>query len=255
MSHSCMIDRMRVNIYDTPEALGVAAAADFAGILQEAIAAEGRVSAMLATGNSQLPFIHALRQIAGIEWPKVTLFHMDEYIGIPASHPGSLRYFLREKVISALHPGTFHAIDGDAPDPEAEMARYDDLLRAHRPAVCVLGIGENGHLAFNEPPADFTTDKVLTTITLSETSRRQQVGEGHFATVADVPPLAITVTIPALLAPPRVLAVVPEARKAVAVRAALEGPITPDCPASFLRTSPHVTLYLDQDSASLLKHN
>jgi glucosamine-6-phosphate deaminase len=133
------------------------------------------------------------------------------------------------------------------------MSHYSSLLEAHKPIACVLGIGENGHLAFNDPPADFNTDKIIHVVRLAESARRQQVGEGHFASVDQVPRQAISLTIPALLKPPHVLAVVPEARKAPAVKAALEGPLTSDCPASILRTMPQVKLYLDLDSAALLQ--
>ncbi len=134
------------------------------------------------------------------------------------------------------------------------MARYAALLHEHKPDACVLGIGENGHLAFNDPPADFQTDQALAVVTLDDACRRQQVGEGHFGAMDEVPRQALTLTVPALLAPAHVLVVVPEKRKAVAVQRALEGPVSPDCPASILRTNSHVHLYLDRDSASLLHH-
>ena len=132
------------------------------------------------------------------------------------------------------------------------MKRYAAALKEHRPAVCVMGIGENGHLAFNDPPASFDTPEAIQIVAMAQTARQQQVGEGHFATLADVPTHAVTLTIPALIAPAHLLVVVPEARKAPAVKAALEGPITPDCPASILRTCAHAKLYLDQESAALL---
>jgi glucosamine-6-phosphate deaminase len=141
---------------------------------------------------------------------------------------------------------------GEAPDVEAELARYAALLKQYPPDACVLGIGENGHLAFNDPPADFYTYAVIHVVTLDEKCRLQQVGEGHFAGLDDVPRQALSLTVPALLAAKRVLAVVPEARKAEAVKAAFEGPVTPQCPASILRTQPHVTVYLDTESAALL---
>jgi len=147
---------------------------------------------------------------------------------------------------------TFYGSAGDAADIAVEMERYADLLKAHRPIACIMGIGENGHLAFNDPPADFTTRRIIHLVSLVESCRQQQVGEGHFARLDDVPRQAISLTVPALLTPPHILVIAPEARKAAAVRAALEDPITPDCPASILRTAPHARLYLDRDSAALL---
>jgi glucosamine-6-phosphate deaminase len=160
---------------------------------------------------------------------------------------------LREGLVDAVRPHAFYGIAGDAEDVQAELERYAALLAAHPPAACVMGIGENGHLAFNDPPADFTTTRVIQVVTLVDSCRRQQVGEGHFAHLADVPRQAISLTVPALLSPPHVLVIAPETRKADAVRATLEGPITPDCPASILRTVPSARLYLDRASAALLE--
>ena len=246
-------DKMEVGIYDTNAATGQAAAGDLARILREAIAERGEAAIIVATGNSQLTFMEALRGEPGIAWDHVTIFHMDEYLGMAEEHPASFRRFIREKLAEPLRARRFYGIQGDTGDVEAEIGRYSRLLEEHRPVACVLGIGENGHLAFNDPPADFAAHQMMQVVTLAETARRQQVGEGHFATLADVPTQALTLTIPALLAPPYVLGVVPEARKAEAVQQALEGPVTPDCPASILRTRPHVTLYLDQESSALLE--
>lgn len=247
------LEKMHVAIYESNEALGKAAAADLAEIISQSILASGYAAVILATGNSQLSFLKALRVEPGIAWDRVTLFQMDEYLGISPEHPASFRRFHRQQLIEFVHPQAFYGIEGDAPDIKAEMTRYTALLNEYRPTACVLGIGENGHLAFNDPPAIFDTSEVIHVVTLDEASRRQQVGEGHFATLDQVPRQAISLTIPALLKPPHVLAVVPEARKAYAVKAALEGPVTPECPASVLRTMPHVKLYLDRDSASLLR--
>jgi glucosamine-6-phosphate deaminase len=243
---------MEVGIYDSNALLGKGAARDLAQILRRAIADRGEVAIVVATGNSQLSFMEALRSEPEIAWDQVTIFHMDEYLGMPEEHPASFRRFIREKLAEPLHARQFYGIQGDAGDIDAEMERYGHLLGEHRPVACVLGIGENGHLAFNDPPADFATTRMVQVVTLAESARLQQVGEGHFKTLADVPRQALTLTIPALLAPPHVLGVVPEARKAEAVRRALEGPVTPDCPASILRTRSNVKLYLDRDSASRL---
>ena len=177
---------------------------------------------------------------------------MDEYVGIPADHPASFRRYMRERLVDIVQPRAFHPIAGDTLDVEAEMRRYAGLLSADPPDLCVLGIGENGHLAFNDPPVDFQAPDPIHVVELSLASRRQQVGEGHFATIDDVPTHAITLTIPALLAPAVVIAVAPEGRKAAAVAAALNGPVTTDLPASILRETAGVTIILDTDSASRL---
>ncbi len=253
MARTFVSDKMRVSVYDSNDTMGAAAARDLAALLRDGAASGDDVSIILATGNSQLSFMAALRARPDIPWDKMTVFHMDEYIGMSAQHPASFRRYLREKLVDVVHPRAFHGLAGDAPDRGAEIARYTALLQQHRPIACVLGMGENGHLAFNDPPADFQTRQLLAVVTLDEVCRRQQVGEGHFAAMDDVPRQAITLTVPALLAPPRVLAIVPETRKARAVQQALEGPVTPECPASILRTNPHVHLYLDQDAAALLR--
>ena len=178
---------------------------------------------------------------------------MDEYLGIDEQHPASFRRVLHDQLVAALRPQAFHGIRGDAEDVEAELERYSALLAAQPPVACVMGIGENGHLAFNDPPADFTIVRTIQVVTLDEACRRQQVGEGHFARLEEVPRHAISLTIPALLAPRHVLVIAPEKRKAAAVRAALEGPLTPDCPASILRTAAHARLFLDRASAALLE--
>ena len=169
------------------------------------------------------------------------------------SHPASFSRWIRTEIADVFHPRAFYGIRGDTPDSEAEIARYTALLREHRPDVCVMGIGENGHLAFNDPPADFTTDALVHIVTLAEAARLQQVGEGHFPTLDDVPTHAFSLTIRALLQPAHALVLVPEARKARAAQAALEGPVIDLLPASILRTQSHVRLYLDADSASLLR--
>jgi len=247
-------NKIQVTVHDSSDAMGAAAADDLAQILREAVATRGEASIIVATGNSQLAFMKALRAKREIAWDKITVFHMDEYLGMSDQHSASFRRYIREKLTDVVHARMFHGIEGDALDIEAELARYAALLEEHQPVACVLGIGENGHLAFNDPPAEFDTDKAIHVVTLDETARKQQVGEGHFSDLEQVPRQAITLTIPALIKPPHVLAVVPEARKAPAVKAALEDPVTPDCPGSILRTLAHVRLYLDQDSASLLQN-
>jgi glucosamine-6-phosphate deaminase len=247
------VDAARVRVFDTLDELAAAAAETATEALVRALDARGEANVMLATGNSQLAFLAALVPRPEIDWSRVTAFHMDEYVGLGTDHPASFARYMRGRVVALVQPRAFHYVDGLAADPAAEARRYAALLADHPLDLCVLGIGENGHLAFNDPPvADFDDPLAVKVVALDDACKRQQVGEGHFATVDDVPTHAITVTIPALLAATRVLAIVPEARKAVPVRAALEGPITTECPASILRTRPSAELFLDHESAALL---
>lgn len=242
-----------VEVYANGPALGAAAATQAARAIRTAISERGSARVLLATGNSQLDFLTALRNLDGINWSKVDLFHLDEYIGISSDHPASFRRYLHQHFVDHVKPRSFNEIDGDAADPEAECERYAALLQQGTADLSCIGIGENGHLAFNDPPyADFTDPKLVKIVQLDDISRNQQVGEGHFPDIAAVPTHAITLTIPALLAAGRVQVVVPEARKAQAVHDALLGPVTEDCPASLLRSTPHAWLYLDAESAGLL---
>lgn len=239
--------------FDTVDEMAQVAAADAARALRDAIEGRGEANVMLATGNSQLVFLAHLVQHREIDWSRVSAFHMDEYVGISATHLASFQRYMRERVAAQLPVKEFHYLSGDTRDAEAEARRYETLLREHPLDLCCCGIGENGHLAFNDPPvADFDDPRRVKVVALEEASRRQQVGEGHFARLVDVPTHAITVTIPALVAAAHVLAIVPEARKAVPVRDALRGPITTACPASYLRTQRQAVLYLDAESSSLL---
>jgi glucosamine-6-phosphate deaminase len=244
------VDAAQVRVHASDAELANDAAAAAADAISGAVAARGTARVMLATGNSQRAFLDALTALE-LPWPAVDAFHMDEYVGIAADHPASFRRYLQERFVDRVHPGAFHPIEGDAPDPVRECARYAALLAAAPLDLCCLGIGENGHLAFNDPPvADFDDPQAVKLVELDDACRRQQVGEGHFRTLDDVPPEAITVTIPALLDAGRVLAVVPEARKRDPVRAALTGPVTTECPASVLRTRAQVTIFLDEASAA-----
>lgn len=239
---------MTVEVHPTEVGLGTAAAAAASRVLCDVIESNGRAHAMFATGNSQRAFLDAL-VLEDLDWSRVVGFHMDEYVGIAADHPASFRRYLRERLVDRVHPGAFHYVEGDAPDAAAEARRYAQLLADNPVDLCCLGIGENGHLAFNDPPvADFHDPVAVKVVPLDDACRRQQVGEGHFPSLDAVPPEAITVTVPALLAAGRVLAIVPEARKRRPVDAALRGPVTTACPASILRTRPNVTLYLDERS-------
>jgi glucosamine-6-phosphate deaminase len=251
-AESFKVGRATVVVHASLESLAAATAQQAAGVLRGAIAERGVANVMLATGNSQLAFLAALMHgDTSVEWRAVRGFHMDEYIGITGDHPASFRRYMRARVVAKVPLLEFHSIEGDAADPTLEANRYAELLHRFPLDLCVLGIGENGHLAFNDPPvADFDDGLAVKVVSLDEACRRQQVSEGHFASLADVPAQAITVTIPALLAARCVIAIVPEARKAEPVRAALTGPITTACPASILRAHAHVTIHLDTESAA-----
>jgi glucosamine-6-phosphate deaminase len=245
--------RAEVTIAPDRASMARAAADAAAAILRESVARTGSANAMFATGNSQLEFVDALvADTPGVPWDDVVVFHMDEYVGIGGDHPASFRRWIRGRIVEPARPRAAHYLDGLAV-PEEECTRYAELLRRHPLDLCCLGIGENGHLAFNDPPtADFDDPLDVKVVVLDSACRLQQVGEGHFATEGDVPERAVTVTIPALLRAGRVLAVVPESRKARPVHAALEGPVGTDCPASILQRTPNATVFLDADSAALL---
>lgn len=248
-----VVDALTVKVFDDAGSLAGTAAQDAARALRGAIDTRGEANVMLATGNSQLAFLAQLVQFTDIAWDRVRAFHMDEYVNLSSAHPASFRRYMRERVATRLPLKEFHYLEGDAADADNEARRYEALLRAHPLDLCCCGIGENGHLAFNDPPvADFADPRDVKVVPLELASRRQQVGEGHFATLDDVPTHAITVTIPALLRAGRVLVIVPEARKAQPVHDALYGPISTACPSSVLRRYPNATLYLDAESSARL---
>jgi len=245
---------LRIGIYRTNEELGAAAAEEAAQVVRRAVEDRGSATIIVATGNSQLTFLAALRALPherAILWQHVSIFHMDEYVGLAPQHPASFPQFLRRHLLDYVTPRAFYPVPGQAQDHAKACREYEALLRAHPADLCALGFGENGHLAFNDPPfADFHDPAWVKVVKLAEASRRQQVGEGHFADLSEVPTHAMTLTIPALLSARQVLAIVPEARKAEAVHRALYGPISEECPASILRQVPHAHLFLDADSAA-----
>jgi glucosamine-6-phosphate deaminase len=243
---------MDVRVFETKAEMGQAAALEAAAILREAIARKGEAHVIAATGASQFEFLDALTAMPGIDWSKVVCFHLDEYVGLPETHPASFRRYLKERLVARSHPGAFHFIEGDAAEPAVEARRVGRLIRTCAIDVAFVGIGENGHLAFNDPPADFETEEPYLVVTLDDACRRQQLGEGWFAGLEDVPKQAISMSVRQILKAERILCVVPDARKARAVRACLEEEVGPDRPASILRTHPRTTLFLDRASASLL---
>jgi glucosamine-6-phosphate deaminase len=244
----------RVRVYGSSAALAGAAAERAAEAIREAVAANGRARIVVATGNSQIAFVDALTGHPGVPWDRVEVFHLDEYIGIAASHPSSFHYWIHQRLESRVHPARVEYMRGDAPDVDAEIARYSALLRESPLDVGFVGFGENGHIAFNDPArADFDDPAIVKRVTPDDASRRQQAGEGHFASAADVPREALTITCSALFGIREWICCVPDARKAQAVRDALEGPISPACPSSLVRRHPNATVYLDRDSAALLE--
>jgi glucosamine-6-phosphate deaminase len=246
------VDQLNVEVHADPDAMGEAAAAAFTEAIRNAVEARGTARLVLASAPSQRPFWHALLRRSDVPWERITVFHMDEYVGARSSDPWSLRHQLRRDLLSHVRPGAFEEIRGDVADPIAEARRVAELVQAAPIDVCVLGIGENGHVAFNDPPADVSASDVVLVVRLAESGRRQQVDEGHFSRLEDVPLRALTLSIPALLSARTILAVVPESRKAAAVRYALEGPVSPVCPAAYLRTAA-VRLFLEPASAADLR--
>lgn len=247
------VDALEVRVYPDASILAAAAAQEAAACLRAALHQRGAARAILASATSQIQFLAALTAAPDLDWSRVTLFHMDEYLGLSADHPASFRRFLREHVAAKIQPRALHLIAGDAPEPLREIARYTALLEEAPVDLCCLGIGENGHVAFNDPPvANFQDPHTLKLVQLDEACRRQQVGEGCFPSLEAVPRYAYTLTVPALCRAGRLICVVPEHRKARAVRDALRGPIRETCPASILRRQPHATLFLDAESASAL---
>lgn len=247
-----MVERLAVHVHADRAAMGQAAAREAAAALQAAVQREGGARVVLACAPSQDEMLAAL-VAAPVDWARVTVFHMDEYVGLDAAHPASFRRYLQEHFLSSVRPAVFHGIAGEAPDVEVECSRYARLLSAAPIDLVCLGIGENGHLAFNDPPvADFADPAAVKVVELDESCRHQQVNDGCFASLATVPRRALTLTIPSLLGARRLVGTVPGSRKAAAVRAALRGPVAAACPASILRTHPAATLHLDSASAALL---
>ena len=208
---------------------------------------------LLATGNSQIKFLQALLRLGQIDWSRIICFHLDEYLGISAEHPASFRHYLRHRVESLVLPKQFHYIEGDTLQPLAECDRYSKLLQTQAIDLCFLGLGENGHIAFNEPSvANFQDPYKVKLVKLEAANRQQQFRQGHFPTLESVPEYAFTVTIPQICTAKQIICLAPEKRKAKVVKEMLHGEITTNCPASFLRQQPQATLFLDGDSASLL---
>lgn len=242
--------RLDVEVHPDRPAVGRAAAAVVSAHLRQEVESHGRAAAIFASAPSQNEFLATLRQDAGIPWDRITAFHLDEYIGVDAAHPASFRRFLVDRLFAHVPVRAFHGLAGEAPDPRAECARYAALLRAERPTLTLLGIGENGHLAFIDPPmCDFFEPEDVRVVELDEPCRQQQVHDGSFASLDAVPRTALSLSIPFLMRVPRAVAIVPGPAKRAAIEAALNGPATCACPASVLRRHPDARLFLDVASA------
>ena len=245
------VDKLNVKVYQTREEMGKAAAEEAAAAIRAAIAAKGEINMIFAAAPSQNEFLAHLIADKSIDFTKINAFHMDEYILLPADAPQGFGNFLRERLFERVPFKTVNTIDSTAADPEAECRRYAALLQAHPCDIVCMGIGENGHIAFNDPHvADFGDKAAVKVVALDETCRQQQVNDGCFARLDDVPTHALTLTIPTLTAPEAVFCIVPAKTKANAVYAALRGGITEACPASILRRHANATLYCDADSAA-----
>jgi len=244
---------MEIKRYKTRAEMARAAADEAAASLRETIGRQGHANVIAATGAAQFEFLEAITAAPNIDWGKTVFFHLDEYVGLPESHPASFRRFLKERIVAKVRPGAFHFLEGDATNPQGEAGRVSALLERHPIDVAFVGIGENGHLAFNDPPADFETEEPYLVVSLDEACRQQQMGEGWFPTFADVPKRAISMSVRQILKSNEIFAIVPDQRKARAVRDCLGGPVTPSHPASILQTHPRTTVYLDEASASLLQ--
>jgi glucosamine-6-phosphate deaminase len=243
---------LEIKVFDTKLELGHAAARDAAKIINQAIDERDAAYVIAATGASQFEFLDALAR-EEIDWTKVVFFHLDEYVALPESHPASFRRYLKERVVDRIHPQTFHFLNGEAEDVHEECRRVGNLIAQQTIDVAFVGIGENGHLAFNDPPADFETDKPYLVVNLDNACRQQQVGEGWFKSIDEVPTQATSMSIKQILRSREILCIVPDERKAGAVKASVELDVSPMRPASILQSHPRVTLYLDRESSSLLK--
>jgi len=243
------IDKLKVAIYDEPISMGKASADFVEEKLTEAIEQNGAANLILATGASQFSFLKALKE-REIDWQHITVFHLDEYKGISDQHPASFRKYLKERILDEVMPKKIYFLNGDAKDLEEEMENYSIALQTHPIDVACIGIGENGHIAFNDPyVADFNDPKLVKLVTLDDACRNQQLGEGWFATFEDVPEQALTLTIKAIMQCKAISCVVPDERKAKAVYNTLYGKVSTNCPASILRKHANTRLFLDLQSA------
>lgn len=243
---------MEISISKTKIELGKVAAKQGAELIRKAIKERGEANIIVATGASQFEMLEALVK-EDVDWSKVTAFHLDEYVGMPVTHPASFRKYLKERFVDLIPIKKFHYVEGDATDPQAECDRLGEIISQKPIDVAFIGIGENGHLAFNDPPADFETETPYLVVTLDEVCRKQQLGEGWFPTFEDVPKQAISMSIKQIIKSASIICSVPDERKAKAVQGTVESEVTNMIPGSILQKHPATWLYLDEGSASLLK--
>jgi glucosamine-6-phosphate deaminase len=243
---------MFLKVFEDRTSLSRAAAEQAARAIRRALADRGSARIIAATAASQIEFLDALTKTRYIDWTNVEVFHLDEYIGLPITHPGSFRKMLLELLIKPTGITRYHLLDGDAADPKAAARRVSKEIASAPIDIAFLGIGENGHIAFNDPPADFETEEPYIIVDLDKACRQQQVGEAWFADISQVPKQALSMSVRQILKANELLAVVPDTRKACAIRDCFENKISPKAPASILRTHPNATIYLDKNSASML---
>ncbi|NLO82198.1 MAG: glucosamine-6-phosphate deaminase [Clostridiales bacterium] len=247
-------DKLRVQVYGNRDEMGKAAASRVAAKMRELIEQKGKVRMVFASAPSQLDFLKYLREAPGIDWSKVTVFHLDEYMGASIEDEYSFAKFIKEHIVDKVKPGKVYYMNGKNPDIEGECERYSNLISREPIDIVCLGIGENGHIAFNEPhEADFNDPRLVKKISLDEKCRNQQYHDFGFASMDDVPRYAITMTVPAITGADYLYCIVPTDRKAEAVKETLTGPITEKCPASILRTHDNAVLFLDRDAAKLVE--
>ena len=245
---------MEINIFKTKESMGKAAAEKAAEILKDAIDKKGEANFVIATGASQFEFLENLTKMTSIDWGKTTMFHLDEYVGLSENHPASFRKYLKDRFISKVYLGHIHLIEGDAKDPEKECDRLNGIISQKDIDVAFVGIGENGHLAFNDPPADLNTEKAYIIVELDDACRRQQLGEGWFKSFEDVPKKAISMSVKQILKSKHIICTVPGKRKAQSVKDCFKGnKISPDYPASILKKHENCFVFLDDQSSIYLK--
>jgi glucosamine-6-phosphate deaminase len=243
---------MNLTIYKTKEEMAEAAAKTACDALKTAIKDKGSAAFVAATGASQYLFLEAMARDASIDWKKTTMFHLDEYVGVSDQHPASFRRYLRERLVDKTHPKEVFFIEGDAPDPEAEAIRLGEIISRYAIDVAFIGVGENAHVAFNDPPADFEVKSPYIVVNLDEACRRQQVGEGWFASVDEVPSRAITMSVSQIMKAKTIVCVVPDSRKAQAIENSFgTTDVNPMYPASILKRHPQAFVFLDKESGSL----
>jgi len=248
-------DQLNVYVYESRPKMGQAAASVIAAEIRRAIQDRGRAVVILASAPSQNEFLASLAEAPDIDWSRVVAFHLDEYLGMDDQAPQSFRRFLIDRLVNKVPLGEFHGLRGDAPDGAAEAKRYAKLLQQNPPDFAVLGIGENGHLAFIDPPfCDFNDPEAVKVVQLDEICRNQQVNDGAFTSLDEVPRDALSLTIPTLMARPKLFAIAPGSAKRQAIKDAVQGPISTNCPASILRTHPNAHLFIDVVSAEYLDH-